>query len=135
MQNSLTPPGATRIENGISEKYSFTRRLKQQHAPGPQTTPAPTCSRCGTLIAVRCRSPNAWQNSSKWGTGVGRGKIFQRLARVGRYKGKMTGHGFRALATTTNKERLAYGHEVADRQLARFHRCCKRQISANGRTQ
>jgi hypothetical protein len=31
----------------------------------------------------------------------------------------MTGHGFRALAMTTIKEKLKYHHEVVDRQLAR----------------
>jgi integrase len=30
----------------------------------------------------------------------------------------MTGHGFRALAMSTIKERLGYRHEVVDRQLA-----------------
>jgi integrase len=30
----------------------------------------------------------------------------------------MTGHGFRALAMTTIKEKLGYRHEVIDRQLA-----------------
>jgi integrase len=35
-----------------------------------------------------------------------------------RYKGDMTGHGFRALAMSTLKERLGYRHEVVDRQLA-----------------
>jgi integrase len=39
------------------------------------------------------------------------------LERMG-YKGDMTGHGFRALAMTTLKERLHYRHEVVDRQLA-----------------
>lgn len=34
------------------------------------------------------------------------------------YKGRMTGHGFRALAMSTIKERLGYRHEVVDRQLA-----------------
>lgn len=34
------------------------------------------------------------------------------------YKGEMTGHGFRALAMSTIKERLGYRHEVVDRQLA-----------------
>jgi len=34
------------------------------------------------------------------------------------YKGKMTGHGFRALAMSTIKEKLGYQHEVIDRQLA-----------------
>jgi integrase len=43
--------------------------------------------------------------------------ILVALARMG-YKGRMTGHGFRALAMSTIKERLGYRHEVVDRQLA-----------------
>ncbi|MCB9985025.1 MAG: integrase arm-type DNA-binding domain-containing protein [Micavibrio sp.] len=43
--------------------------------------------------------------------------ILKALERLG-YKGRMTGHGFRALAMTTIKERLGYLHEIVDRQLA-----------------
>jgi integrase len=43
------------------------------------------------------------------------------LGRMG-YKGKATGHGFRALAMSTIKEQLGYRHEVVDRQLAHAHR-------------
>jgi len=43
--------------------------------------------------------------------------ILGALKRLG-YQGKMTGHGFRALAMSTIKERLGYRHEVVDRQLA-----------------
>lgn len=43
--------------------------------------------------------------------------ILMALKRMG-YKGKMTGHGFRALAMSTIKEKLGYRHEVIDRQLA-----------------
>jgi integrase len=43
------------------------------------------------------------------------------LGRLG-YKGKMTGHGFRALAMSTIKEKLGYRHEVIDRQLAHGHK-------------
>jgi integrase len=43
------------------------------------------------------------------------------LKRMG-YQGRMTGHGFRALAMTTLKERLNVRHEVIDRQLAHAHR-------------
>jgi len=43
--------------------------------------------------------------------------ILSALGRLG-YKGRMTGHGFRALAMTTIKEKLGYRHEVVDRQLA-----------------
>jgi integrase len=43
--------------------------------------------------------------------------LLKALERMG-YKGDMTGHGFRALAMSTLKERLHYRHEVVDRQLA-----------------
>lgn len=43
--------------------------------------------------------------------------ILKAIERLG-YKGRMTGHGFRALAMSTIKERLGYRHEVVDRQLA-----------------
>lgn len=42
------------------------------------------------------------------------------IMRMG-YKGHMSGHGFRALAMTTIKEKLGYRHEVVDRQLAHAH--------------
>lgn len=45
------------------------------------------------------------------------GTILKALERLG-YKGRMTGHGFRALAMSTIKERLGYRHEVVDRQLS-----------------
>jgi integrase len=43
--------------------------------------------------------------------------ILGALKRLG-YQGKMTGHGFRALAMSAIKEKLGYRHEVVDRQLA-----------------
>lgn len=43
------------------------------------------------------------------------------LYRLG-YRGKATGHGFRALAMSAIKEKLGYRHEVVDRQLAHAHR-------------
>jgi len=43
--------------------------------------------------------------------------ILGAIKRLG-YKGQMTGHGFRALAMSTIKEKLGYRHEVIDRQLA-----------------
>ena len=52
--------------------------------------------------------------------------ILKALERMG-YKGRMTGHGFRALAMSTIKEKLNYRHEVIDRQLAHAH---KSQIDA-----
>lgn len=47
--------------------------------------------------------------------------ILKALERMG-YKGRMTGHGFRALAMSTIKEQLGYRHEVVDRQLAHAQR-------------
>ena len=43
--------------------------------------------------------------------------VLNALKRMG-YKNRMTGHGFRALAMSTIKEKLNYRHEVVDRQLA-----------------
>ena len=43
--------------------------------------------------------------------------ILKGLGRLG-FKKVMTGHGFRALAMSTIKEKLGYRHEVVDRQLA-----------------
>jgi integrase len=43
--------------------------------------------------------------------------VLKALERLG-YKGRMTGHGFRALAMTAIKEKLGIAHEVVDRQLA-----------------
>ncbi len=45
------------------------------------------------------------------------GAILMALKRMG-YQGRMTGHGFRALAMSAIKEKLNYRHEVPDRQLA-----------------
>lgn len=43
--------------------------------------------------------------------------ILKALESLG-YAGRMTGHGFRALAMSAIKEKLGYRHEVVDRQLA-----------------
>ncbi|MFA7276257.1 MAG: integrase arm-type DNA-binding domain-containing protein [Pseudobdellovibrionaceae bacterium] len=50
-------------------------------------------------------------------TPMSEGTVLGAIKRLG-YKGRMTGHGFRALAMSTIKERLGYRHEVVDRQLA-----------------
>lgn len=47
--------------------------------------------------------------------------ILMALGRMG-YRGKMTGHGFRALAMSTIMEKLHYRHEVPDAQLAHAKR-------------
>jgi integrase len=45
------------------------------------------------------------------------GTVLVALKRM-EYNGKMTGHGFRALAMGVLKEKLGYSHELVDRQLA-----------------
>jgi integrase len=60
------------------------------------------------------------------------GAILMALRRLG-YQNKMTGHGFRALAMSTIKERLGYRHEVVDRQLA--HAQADKVASAYDRAQ
>lgn len=57
--------------------------------------------------------PNEWDPNRPMSNNA----ILKVLERMG-YKHAMTGHGFRALAMTTLKERLNYRHEVVDRQLA-----------------
>lgn len=53
---------------------------------------------------------------------MGNNTVLVALERMG-YKGRMTGHGFRALAMTTIKEKMGnYRHEVIDRQLAHAHK-------------
>ena len=47
--------------------------------------------------------------------------VLMALKRMG-YRGKMTGHGFRALAMSTIMEKLNYRHEVPDAQLAHAKR-------------
>lgn len=47
--------------------------------------------------------------------------ILVALGRMG-YKGVHSGHGFRALAMSSIKEKLGYRHEVPDRQLAHVHK-------------
>ncbi|MBN8672170.1 MAG: integrase arm-type DNA-binding domain-containing protein [Chitinophagales bacterium] len=52
-----------------------------------------------------------------WQKPISNNTVLKGLERLG-YKGKMTGHGFRALALSTIKQKLGYRHEVVDRQLA-----------------
>lgn len=56
-----------------------------------------------------------------WEKPLSNNTVLKGLGRMG-YSGRMTGHGFRALAMSTIKERLGYRHEVIDRQLAHAHK-------------
>jgi len=61
--------------------------------------------------------PLVFPSSVKPQKSISNNTILGAIRRLG-YKGRMTGHGFRALAMTTIKQELGYRHEVVDRQLA-----------------
>ncbi len=72
------------------------------------------------LLELKALSPNSdYIFPSQFGhkKHMSNNTILKALERMG-YKGKMTGHGFRALAMSAIKEKLNYRHEVVDRQLA-----------------
>lgn len=69
------------------------------------------------LHALTGRSKHLFPNQRDPKKPISNNTILAVLERMG-YKGRMTGHGFRALAMSTIKERLGYRHEVVDRQLA-----------------
>ncbi len=69
------------------------------------------------LKALNPKNELVFPSISKPRKSMSNNTILKALDRLG-YKGKMTGHGFRALAMTTLKEKLNYSHDVIDRQLA-----------------
>lgn len=69
------------------------------------------------LYAITGASKYLFPNQRDPKKPISNNTILVALERMG-YKGRMTGHGFRALAMSTIKERLGYRHEVVDRQLA-----------------
>ncbi len=69
------------------------------------------------LKALNGDSRYLFRNQRKPKKPMSNGAILMALRRLG-YQGKMTGHGFRALAMSTIKEKLRYRHEVIDLQLA-----------------
>jgi integrase len=75
------------------------------------------CSLLRELHAITGRSKYLFPNQRDPKKPISNNTILVALERMG-YKGRMTGHGFRALAMSTIKERLGYRHEVVDRQLA-----------------
>jgi integrase len=69
------------------------------------------------LHAITGGGAYVFPNQRDPGKPLSNNAILKSLERMG-YKGRMTGHGFRALAMSAIKERLGYRHEVIDRQLA-----------------
>lgn len=93
-------------------------KMRQPHV-------VPLCKQTLTILEElkQYPSPHGWifPSPTRPRNHMSNNAILQALRRMG-YHGKMTGHGFRALAMTTIKERLGYRHEVVDRQLAHAHR-------------
>tara|TARA_R100000005_G_scaffold96726_1_gene86833 strand:- start:18554 stop:19708 length:1155 start_codon:yes stop_codon:yes gene_type:complete len=65
--------------------------------------------------------PLVFPSSVKPRNSISNNTILGALKRLG-YQGRMTGHGFRALAMSGIKQELGYRHEVVDRQLAHVPR-------------
>lgn len=65
--------------------------------------------------------PLVFPSSVKPRNSISNNTILGALKRLG-YQGRMTGHGFRALAMSAIKQELGYRHEVVDRQLAHVPR-------------
>ncbi len=65
----------------------------------------------------RLYTPYVFPNQVRPQTPMSNNTILMGLKRLG-YRGKMTGHGFRALAMTTLMENLDYSHDIVDTQLA-----------------
>ncbi len=61
--------------------------------------------------------PLVFPSSVRPSQSISNNTILGAIKRMG-YQGRMTGHGFRALAMSTIKQELGYRHEVVDRQLA-----------------
>ena len=61
--------------------------------------------------------PLVFPSSVKPRQSISNNTILGAIKRLG-YQGRMTGHGFRALAMSAIKQELGYRHEVVDRQLA-----------------
>ena len=61
--------------------------------------------------------PHLFPSPNKPRQSISNNTVLVALKRMG-YQGRMTGHGFRALAMSTIKQELGYRHEVVDRQLA-----------------
>lgn len=74
-------------------------------------------NRLEQLRAINAGRPYVLPHHSDPRKHISNNTVLTALKRMG-YKGRMTGHGFRALAMSTIKEKLGYRHEVIDRQLA-----------------
>ena len=101
----------------------WNRMKRGKLAINPDTTDHHVCLSAQALALLKklheITGRNQWlfPNQRDHEKPMSDGALLAALRRMG-YKNKMTGHGFRALAMSTLKERLGYRHEVVDRQLA-----------------
>ncbi len=103
------------------------RMKRGKLAVNPDTTDHHVCMSRQAVALLRelhaLTGGNKWlfPNQRDHGKPMSNGAILMALKRMG-YQNRMTGHGFRALAMSTIKEKLHYRHEVIDRQLAHAQR-------------
>ncbi len=91
----------TRKEHMVPLSRQVVEKLRQLHLITGRST---------WVFPSQCNSRKHMSNNT----------IRTAIVRMG-YGGRMTGHGFRALAMSTIKEKLKYRHEVVDRQLSHVH--------------
>lgn len=102
------------LENGVWEIPAERMKMRKAHI-------VPLSQQAIKILQDQKEMAGKWKwvfpNQVRPRTSMSNNTILFAIGRLG-YKGRMTGHGFRALAMTTIKEKLGYRHEVVDRQLA-----------------
>jgi integrase len=102
------------LENGVWEIPAARMKMRKAHI-------VPLSKQAIKILEDQKIMAGKWKwvfpNQVRPRTAMSNNTILFAISRLG-YKGRMTGHGFRALAMTAIKEKLGYRHEVVDRQLA-----------------
>jgi integrase len=99
---------------GLSGGVESVEGVGPWDAKGFSPTPS---ARAGVDGVEAWKGAYIWPSLVRLGGHMSNNTIGKALERMG-YKGRMTGHGFRALAMSAIKEKLGYRHEIPDRQLA-----------------
>lgn len=102
------------LENGVWEIPAERMKMRKAHI-------VPLSKQAVEILKDQKEIAGKWKwvfpNQVRPRTSMSNNTILFAIGRLG-YKGRMTGHGFRALAMTAIKENLGYRHEAVDRQLA-----------------
>lgn len=104
------------LEEGIWEIPASRMKMGKPHLV-PLSKQAIALLKAQKEENVRFKTPLVFPSRTAPKDPMSNNTILFAIGRMG-YKGRMTGHGFRALAMSTIKEKLGYRHEVVDRQLA-----------------